>query len=82
MAGDESDQYMDDTENIAYISLGAVLNGDDSVLPLLDAPVGSAVKRNEGDQFVPVRYEEYLRFDTDPSNGAKPAALGMVNRVG
>jgi hypothetical protein len=46
-AGDESDAYMDDDDNIYYVSLGKVLNQDDSFLHLLDAEVGSAFERNE-----------------------------------
>lgn len=46
MAGDEDQAYMDDEENIAYVSLGAVLNLDDAFLHLLDAPVDSVFERN------------------------------------
>jgi hypothetical protein len=53
-AGDETDEYMDDANNISYVSLGAVLSKDDSVLHLLDAPEGSAFKRDEASGgFVP-----------------------------
>ena len=41
MAGDESQEYMDETDNISWVSLGAVLREDDSFLDLLEAPVGS-----------------------------------------
>ncbi len=37
---------MEDTGNIGYVSLGAVLSRDDSVLHLLDEPAGSAFKRD------------------------------------
>lgn len=46
MAGDESDDYMEDSKNLAYVSLGAVLSRDDAFRDLLDAPVGSAFARN------------------------------------
>ena len=46
MAGDESDDYMDDSKNLACVSLGAVLSRDDAFRDLLDAPVGSAFARN------------------------------------
>lgn len=53
-AGDETDEYMEDTGNIGYVSLGAVLSRDDSVLHLLDEPAGSAFKRDEASGlFVP-----------------------------
>ncbi|MDF5826494.1 DUF2185 domain-containing protein [Pseudomonas aeruginosa] len=45
MAGDESDDYMNTAGTTAYVSLGSVLNADDSILPLLDAPPGRAFER-------------------------------------
>lgn len=54
-AGDESDEYMNDAGNCSYVSLGTVLNRDDSVLHLLDEPEGSSFGRDpESGQFVPV----------------------------
>lgn len=41
LAGDETEDYMEDTENVFYVSLGAVLNCDDRFVHLLDQPVGS-----------------------------------------
>jgi hypothetical protein len=46
-ANDESEDYMDDSKNIAYVSLGAVLSCDDSFRDLLDAAAGSAFMRDE-----------------------------------
>jgi hypothetical protein len=46
MAGDESQEYMDDSKNISWVSLGAVLREDDSIVHLLDAPIGAAYERN------------------------------------
>jgi hypothetical protein len=45
-AGDESDEYMDDADNAAYVSVGAVLSKDDSFIDLLDAPIGAAFERD------------------------------------
>jgi hypothetical protein len=42
----ESDEYMDDANNLAYVSLGAVLGRDDSFIDLLDQPTGSAFARD------------------------------------
>lgn len=47
MAGDESDEYMDESDNIHFVSLGAVLNQDDSFIGCLDSPVGAAFERDE-----------------------------------
>jgi len=55
MAGDESAGYLDSTGNTLYLSLGSVLNHDDSFLHLLEAPVGSAFRRaTPEEEFVPV----------------------------
>lgn len=43
----ETDEYMDDSNNVAYVSLGAVLSKDDSFVALLELPVGSAFIRDE-----------------------------------
>ncbi len=40
-AGSEDEKYMDDSANVSYVSLGAVLNLDDRIIGLLDSPVGA-----------------------------------------
>jgi len=53
LAGDESDAYMDEAENIHFVSLGAVLSCDDSIIGLLDRPSGSSFTREtETNEFV------------------------------
>jgi hypothetical protein len=37
---------MSDSDNVAYVSLGAVLSRDDSFKDLLDSPSGSAFERD------------------------------------
>lgn len=55
MAGDEDEDYMNDDDKVFYVSLGAVLNDDDSILPLLDAPIGSVFEcAQDGAGFVSV----------------------------
>lgn len=52
-ANDESDEYMGDSKNCAYVSLGAVLTKDDSFIHLLDSPIGSAfIRDDETGEFV------------------------------
>lgn len=46
MSNTESEEYMDDSNNLAYVSLGAVLSRDDSFIELLDEPEGSAFARD------------------------------------
>ena len=41
-ANDESDDYINDSANVALVSLGAVLRVDDRFIRLLDSPAGSA----------------------------------------
>jgi hypothetical protein len=42
----ETEEYMANVENLAYVSLGAVLSKDDSFRELLELPVGSDYVRN------------------------------------
>jgi hypothetical protein len=49
-ANDESDEYMGDSKNIAFVSVGAVLSRDDSFVHLLDAPEGSSFAWDAGTQ--------------------------------
>lgn len=42
MAGDEDQDYTNDPANAQFVSLGVVLNIDDTIIPVLDKPVGSA----------------------------------------
>ena len=54
-AGDETLEYLNEQGNIAFVSLGAVLNLDDSFLTLIESPVGSAFARDpQTGQFRPV----------------------------
>lgn len=54
-ADDETDEYMDDPENVAYVSVGRVLSVDDSFIDLLDLPVGASFVRDpETGAFVPL----------------------------
>lgn len=51
-AGDETDEYMDDSNNASYVSLGAVLRHDDSILSLLDRETAVAFVRDEKGNFI------------------------------
>jgi len=41
MAGDEAQEYMDDQNNLQILSLGFVLNIDDTIIDVLEEPIGS-----------------------------------------
>lgn len=50
--GTETDEYMDNTDNISYVSLGAVLREDDSIVHLLERESGSAFARDDNGDFI------------------------------
>jgi hypothetical protein len=53
-ANDETTEYMENSDNSAYVSIGAVLSKDDSFIALLESKAGSAfVRDSESGQFVP-----------------------------
>lgn len=51
LSGDESDEYMEDLENISLVSIGSVLKRDDSFIDLLDSEIGASFERNENGIF-------------------------------
>ena len=55
LAGDETDEYMDDPQNSNFVSLGAVLSLDDSFIDLLEAEIGSSFERNESGKFIEIQ---------------------------
>lgn len=48
LAGDETEVYMDDASNHAIYDVNTIANYDSEIIPLLDAPVGSAYIRTPG----------------------------------
>ena len=50
-AGDETEEYTDDPNNINIFSLNTICNYDSTIIPYLDAPFGSSFVRVE-DYFV------------------------------
>lgn len=50
--GKETDEYMDDSNNTSYVSLGVVLREDDNCLALLERESGVAFIKNENGQFI------------------------------
>ncbi len=45
-AGDESDEYCDDPANFAIYDVNTIANYDRDIIPLLEAPLGSAFERD------------------------------------
>ena len=59
MAGDEDDDYLDNPDNWVYVSLGSVLDIDDRIIDVLDAPYDSEFEYDpESDSFVEVEDDE------------------------
>ena len=55
MSGFEDDAYMDDPDNLAIYDINTIANYDPSIVPLLEAPEGSAFeKTSESERFLPV----------------------------
>ncbi|QBF84274.1 DUF2185 domain-containing protein [Shewanella maritima] len=50
--GLESEEYMDDADNISYVSLGAVLRVDDSFVDILDSDIGVEFGLDESGKLV------------------------------
>ena len=46
-AGDESDEYIDDADNLSFVSLGAVLREDVSIIGLLETRAPCAFVRSD-----------------------------------
>ena len=53
--GLESEEYMDNADNISYVSLGAVLREDDSFVDLLDSEIGVEFGRDESGTLVEIK---------------------------
>ena len=48
LSGRESDDYMDDPDNVGVYDVNTIANYDRDIIPHLDAPVGSAFERDGG----------------------------------
>jgi hypothetical protein len=46
MAGDESDEYMDNADNHGVFQVNSIANYDNDIVPLVDSPIGYAFERN------------------------------------
>jgi hypothetical protein len=55
LSGTESQEYLDNPDNLAIYDVNTIANYDQDIIPLLDAPVGSAFTRDSSSfKFVPV----------------------------
>jgi hypothetical protein len=51
LSGEESDEYMEDLENISLVSIGSILSRDDSFIDLLESEIGTSFERHENGIF-------------------------------
>jgi len=67
LSGTESDEFLDDPENLGLYDVNTIANYDRDIIPLLDAPSGAAYERDpETGEFVEVALEdEDDQFDDD-----------------
>jgi hypothetical protein len=56
MAGDETQDYMDDPQNLELYDVNTIANSDPEIIPFLDAPPGSAFERDDSGAFMPVDF--------------------------
>ncbi|HVY26249.1 MAG TPA: DUF2185 domain-containing protein [Polyangiaceae bacterium] len=56
MSGFESDDYMDDADNHGVYDVNTIANYDPDIIAFLDAPIGSAFERPDGNVFVEVEF--------------------------
>jgi hypothetical protein len=54
LSGYESDDYMNDAANHAVYDVNTIANYDRDIVPFLDAPIGSAYERPQGEVFVKI----------------------------
>jgi len=49
-SGEESQEYVDDPDNLSLYDVNTIANYDPEIIPYLDAPIGSAYERAESDE--------------------------------
>ena len=54
--GEESQEYTDDASNFALYDVNTIANCDPEIIPLLDAPPGSAFERDPSGVFVSIAF--------------------------
>jgi hypothetical protein len=57
LSGLETDAYVNDLSNVGLYDVNTIANYDRDVIPLLDAPAGSAFERDDDGRFTPVVFE-------------------------
>jgi hypothetical protein len=61
LSGFESDAYMEEAGNHGLYELNTIANYDQSIMPFLEAPIGSAFEKTEASE----RFVEVLEWEPD-----------------
>ena len=64
-AGDESDDYMNDPNNVGIYSLNSVCNNDNEIVSLLSTPYPCAFERDENGVFYQIEDEKLEDYEED-----------------
>ena len=64
-AGDESDYYMNDPNNVGIYSLNSVCNNDNEIVSLLSTPYPCAFERDENGVFYQIEDEKLEDYEED-----------------
>jgi hypothetical protein len=60
--GAESQDYIDDPDNLAIYDINTIANYDPEIIPFLDAPIGSAFERDpQSGRFVSVAFPPVIQ---------------------
>ncbi|MDD6793995.1 MAG: DUF2185 domain-containing protein [Clostridiaceae bacterium] len=74
-AGDEDDEYLNNSDNMHLFPLNTICNYDKGIIPLLDSPINTAYSKDEAGEFAveklrddninklcPINFSEYLKY--------------------
>ena len=81
MAGQETQAYMDDPDNLALYDINTIANYDASIIPFLDAPIGSAFEKLDAESpFVAVT--DWIRGNSAASERPSPKSSAFCCPAG
>ncbi|WP_322969923.1 DUF2185 domain-containing protein [Faecalibacter sp. LW9] len=56
-AGDESEEYLDQENNISLMNINTIAHYDQSIIPYLEEEIGKAFGKNDSGEFVEEHFE-------------------------
>lgn len=70
LAGDEDEEYCDDSQNFSIYDLNTLCNHDPDIIPLLGMPYGTWLERGEDGQFYKAKDDDESEDDSEAENEA------------